>query len=176
MTDHKKGAFTLIEVLVAVAIFSLGVVGLLTVVATGQRNFVEAKLLSKAMFLAEQKMNDVYWVGYQIMDEDDENYILDEEDDENPIEIISKEGEFYNESYDSYEMEEKQKWLKDYYWQVIIQESNDLAGMQMVTVKVFNKNFSGENDYTDVEYGKIAQLITYLSATRASQEKKKDDK
>ncbi len=175
MAHHRTKGFTLIEVLVAVSIFTLAIVGLLSVVATSQRNFIEAKLISKAIFLAEQKMNEVYRVGYQAIDEDDDTYILDEDDEENAIEIIVREGEFYNEDYYDYEKAEKEGWLNDYYWQVIIKESEDLAGMQMVIVRVFNKNLNGRNEYTDMEYGRVTELVTYISATKQSQEKEEDE-
>lgn len=158
--------FTLIEVLIAVAIFSISIVGLLAIVATSQGNLVRGRLLEKAMFLAEQKMNEVHRVGYEPIDEEGEDTILDETDEENIIKIISKEGEFYNENYEGYSESRKNEWLKDYYWQVIIKEAGDLEGIQFVTVKVFNKNLSGRNEYTENEYGLAAELVTYLAATK----------
>ena len=175
MTRGKTKGFTLIEVLVAVSIFSLAIVGLLSVVATSQRNFVESKLFSKAMFLAEQKMNEVFRIGYRAIEEDDEYYQLDESDEENPVEMIVREGEFYSEDYEGYEEAQREAWLKDYYWQVITMESEELIGMQMVIVRVFNKNLTGENEYTDVDYGQVAELVTYMAAYKRSDVKKKKE-
>jgi len=171
----EMSGFTLVEIIVAVAIFSMSIVGIVGIVATGQRNAVETRLMAKAMFLAERKMNEMYRVGYEAIDEDDESYILDETDEENPIELMVREGEFYDEDYIDYESSKRQEWLRDYYWQVIVKESEDLRGMQMVIVRVFNKNFSGENEYTDVEYGQVTQLVTYIAATEKDQEEPKDD-
>ncbi len=162
--------FTLIEVLVAISIFSLAIVGLLSVVATSQRNFIESKLNAKAMFLAEQKMNEIFRIGYQVIEEDDKGYYLDESDEENPVELIIKEGEFYNEYDEGTDISEE--WMEDYCWQAIIKESEEFVGMQMVMVKVFNKNFSGEDEFSENGYGVMAELVTYISATKASQEKK----
>jgi len=176
MASFRKRGFTLIEVLVAVSIFSMSIVGLLSIVATSQRNSVESRLYAKAIFLAEQKMNEVFRLEYQtIDDEEDESYILDETDDENPIEMIVKEGEFYDENYMSYEEIQREEWLKDYYWQVIFKESEELLGMQMVFVRVFYKKFAGENEYTDVKYGQVAELVTYITAKKKSQENKRDE-
>ena len=176
MVSLVKRGFTLIEVLVAVSIFSLSIVGLLSIVAISQRNFVDSRLYAKAIFLAEQKMNEVFRLEYQTIDEEeDESYILDETDDENPIEMIVREGEFYDESYKSYEEIQREEWLKDYYWQVIFKESEELLGMQMVFVRVFYKKFTGENEYTDVKYGQVAELVTYITSKKKSQENKRDE-
>ncbi len=175
MTCARTRGFTLIEVLVAVSIFSLSIVGLLSVVATSQRNFVESKLFAKAMFLAEQKMNEIFRIGYRPIDEDDEYYQLDESDEENPIEMIVREGEFYAEDYEGHEKAQRETWLKDYCWQAIIMESEELIGTQMVIVRVFNKNLTGENQYTDVDYGQVAELVTYMAAKKRSDVKKKKE-
>ena len=45
----------------------------------------------------------------------------------------------------------------------------------MVIVRVFNKNLTGRNEYTDMEYGRVAELVTYISATKQSQEKKEGE-
>jgi type II secretory pathway pseudopilin PulG len=177
MKHGRKNAFTLVEVLIAVSIFTVSIVGLLSIVATSQNNSIEGRLLEKAMFLAEQKMNEVHRVGYEPLDEEeDESIIVDESDENNTIKIFSKEGEFYIDSYDNYAGSEKNEWLKDYYWQVIIKESADLDGVQYVTVKVFNKNLTNkENEYTDVDYGVAAQLVTYLSEIKETETEKKDE-
>lgn len=168
MREANTKAFTLVEVIIAVAIFTVSIVGLLSIVATSQNNLVEGRLLEKAMFLAEQKMNEVHRVGYQPLDEEeDEEVTLDETDEENPVRIFSKEGEFYIDAYEGYASLQNDEWLKDYCWQVIIKESDDLEGVQFITVKVFNKNLSGkDNEYTDNEYGVAAQLVTYIAATK----------
>jgi len=166
MKPHNSKAFTLVEVLVAVSIFAVSIVGLLAIVATSQNNLVRGRLLEKAMFLAEQKMNEVHRVGYEPIDEEGEDTILDETDEENPIRIVVKEGEFHIEKYEGYAESKKDEWLKDYCWQVIIKESDDLEGMQFVTVKVFYKNLSGQNEYTENEYGVAAELVTYLAARK----------
>ena len=171
----NNNAFTLVEVLIAVSIFAVSIVGLLAIVATSQENLVKGRLLEKAMFLAEQKMNEVHRVGYEPIDEEDDETILDEKDEENPVRIVVKEGEFYIDNYEGYAETKKNEWLKDYCWQVIIKESDDLDGMQFVTVKVFNKNLSGQNEYTENEYGVAAELVTYLAATKDYPKETKDE-
>ena len=45
----------------------------------------------------------------------------------------------------------------------------------MVIVRVFNKNLTGENQYTDVDYGQVAELVTYMAAKKRSDVKKKKE-
>ena len=176
MRRFKNEAFTLIEVIIAVSIFTISIVGLLSIVVTSQNNIVKGRLLEKAMFLAEQKMNEVQRVGYQPLDEEeDENVILDESDEENPVRIFTKEGEFYLDNYEGYIESQKNEWLRDYCWQVIIKESDDLEGVQFVTVNIFNKNLSGRNDYTENGYGVAAQLVAYLAAAKDYPKEVKDE-
>jgi type IV pilus assembly protein PilV len=58
----RQGGFALLEVLVAVLIFSIGILALVGMQATATRYATDAQFRSMASYLANQRMADI-WVG-----------------------------------------------------------------------------------------------------------------
>ncbi len=82
MRSRRAGGFTLLEVMAAVAILSLTLVVLLSIITNNVRATAHAKLVTTATFLARGKMvsleDDVLELGFQDLDEEEEGDFKEE--------------------------------------------------------------------------------------------------
>jgi prepilin-type N-terminal cleavage/methylation domain-containing protein len=61
--DRKKG-FSLLELIIAIAVLAIGLVGVLQVFPIGLRLSQRAGMITKASFLAQNKMEDIKLAGF----------------------------------------------------------------------------------------------------------------
>lgn len=60
---HNKG-FSLLELIIAIAVLAIGLVGVLQIFPVGLRASQRAGMMTKAAFLAQNKMEDVKLAGF----------------------------------------------------------------------------------------------------------------
>ena len=56
---HRQPAFTLMEVIIALAVLGMSMVAIGTLIQIGGQNALQARLLTTAQFLAETKLSEV---------------------------------------------------------------------------------------------------------------------
>lgn len=60
-----KKAFTLIEIIMAMAILTIGIIGVVRLLPVGLRASKSAEILSKAAFLAQEKLEELKLAGFE---------------------------------------------------------------------------------------------------------------
>ena len=65
---NKKG-FSLLELIIAIAVLSIGLVGILQIFPIGLRASQRAGMMTKASFLAQNKIEDVKLAGFEAITE-----------------------------------------------------------------------------------------------------------
>jgi type II secretion system protein I len=156
-------AFTLLEVLIAMAIASLTLVTALAAVSTGLRNEAIAKLKSRASMLAREKLAEIEVGDYPDPDpaqavnkgaEEDELIWIDEGEFEEP-------GLFGD---------LPETWRSDFYWQTILESTPGMKGIRTLTVRIYTKRYRARpnearwKDYIKEDYQLLVEIVTYRSA------------
>ena len=131
---YSNRGFSLIEVLVAMAVLGIALVALLHANATCVRNSISTRVLFEASLLAQEKMNELEVNGYQLS-EDSEELLLETEAEEEYTRYYD-EGDFEIEDY----YDETLEWREEYLWQVFLDQT-DLDGIAKITVVVYNQIF-----------------------------------
>jgi type II secretion system protein I len=158
------GGFTLLEVLIALAVASLTLVTALAAVGTAQRNATLAQLKSQACMLARAKMAELDAGDYP--DPDPSGAINPGAAADQLIWI--EEGEF--EETDTLFNSEPATWRSDFYWQTILESAPGMEGIRMLTVRVFAKRFRARpeearwRDYIKEDYQLLVEIVTYRAA------------
>jgi len=158
--------FTLIEVIIALAIASLTLVTMLATIGLGQRNIALARLKSLAAMLARQKLAELFVGDYPVLDPE----AAANAGHKNAPQVWKDEGEFVEET-PSWE-EPKDAWRSEFYWQTIIEEPTNAEseGILMLTVRVYSKRFRARQDqrqwadYIDEDYRLLVEVVTYKAA------------
>ena len=156
--------FTLLEVLIALAIASLTLVTALATVSTGQRNAALAQLKSRASMLAREKLAELEAGSYP--DPDPEQAINPGAEADQLIWI--EEGEFEEE--EGFFGRLPDTWRAEFYWQTILESVPGMEGIRMVTVRVFAKRFRAReaearwHDYIEEDYRLLVEIVTYRAA------------
>lgn len=160
--DHEPGGFTLLEVLIAMAIAAITLVTALGAVSAAQRNSALAELRSRAAMLASEKLAEITAAGYP--DPDPKTAL---NPNANADELIwTDEGEFEEEELDPFGRP-RGTWRSEYYWQTIIESVSGAEGIRIVTVRVFTKRFRARpdqaewRDYIQDDYRLLVELVTY---------------
>lgn len=160
----RPGGFTLLEVLIAMAVASLTLVTALAAVSTAQRNTALAQLKSQACMLARTKIAELDAGDYP--DPDPKTAI---NSGAAPDELIwINEGEF--EAGDSLFDWQSATWRSDFYWQTILESAPGMEGIRMLTVRVFTKRFRARpeearwRDYINEDYQLLVETVTYRAA------------
>jgi prepilin-type N-terminal cleavage/methylation domain-containing protein len=161
-----RRGFTLLEVLIALAIASLTLVTALATISTGQRNIAMVQLETRASMLARAKLSELEAAGYPDPDPDKALNAGAELGDL----VWIEEGEFVDEEeLDPYE-ESGDDWRADFYWQVIIETPPNMKGIRMVTVRIFSKQYRANKqearwpDYIEEDYRLLVEVVTYRAA------------
>ncbi|MBN1916399.1 MAG: prepilin-type N-terminal cleavage/methylation domain-containing protein [Verrucomicrobia bacterium] len=165
-TWPERRGFTLLEVLVAMAITSLTLVTMLATIGVGQRNVALARLQSLGAMLAREKLAKVFVGDYPVLDPKE----AVNAGRENAPKVWIDEGEFIEET-PSWE-EPPDAWRGDFYWQTIIEEPVDaeMEGLLVLTVRVYSKRFRARRDqrewvdYIDEDYRLLVEVVTYKAA------------
>jgi prepilin-type N-terminal cleavage/methylation domain-containing protein len=161
---RPSGGFTLIEVLIALAIASLTLVAALSAIGTAQRNTALAQLKSQGCMLAREKIAELDANDYPAPDPKtainpgaavDQLIWLDEGEFENTDELFGS---------------EKATWRSDFYWQTILESAPGMEGIRMLTVRVYTKRFRARRDqarwrdYIKEDYELLVEIVTYRAA------------
>jgi prepilin-type N-terminal cleavage/methylation domain-containing protein len=161
-----RHGFTLLEVLIALAIASLTLVTALATISTGQRNIAMAQLKTRASMLAREKFAELEAAGYPDPDPDE---ALNADSELGDL-IWIDEGEFVDEDeLDPFD-ESANQWRADFYWQVIVESPPNMEGIRMVTVRIFSKRFRARkqearwHDYIKEDYQLLVEVVTYRAA------------
>ncbi len=173
-TPPTRGGFTLLEVLIALAITSLTLIVALSAVSASQRNIAIAQLKSRATLLAREKFAGLDGANYPVLDpekainpgaEPDELIWIEED------EFLEDDGtRFYYAGYDADYDADPEKWRAQYYWQTIIESPPGMEGIHMLTVRVFTKRFRAREherewrDYIKEDYQLLVEIVTYRAA------------
>lgn len=129
---HKnKRGFSLIEVLVALAVLTIGLTALLITHGNSVRNTVAVVVIYRATTLAQEKMAELEMNNYELEDPEE----LELEAGDYYYSKLYEEGEFENESFDRL-----LDWREDYLWEISIEET-DLEGIGKLVVNVYNEVF-----------------------------------
>jgi len=72
----KTSAFTLIEIVIALAVLIVGLVGVVAVIPMGQRSSKEAAVLTQATLVATEKIAEVKAHGYDIISQEPPPFAL----------------------------------------------------------------------------------------------------
>jgi type II secretion system protein I len=161
-----RRGFTLIEVLIALAIASLTLVTTLATIGVGQRNLALARLKSLAAMLAREKLAEIFVGDYPVLDPAE----AVNAGHQNAPHVWIDEGEFARET-PSWE-EPPDAWRADFYWQTIIEEpaNAEIEGILMLTVRVYSTRFRARRDqrkwadYIDKDYRLLVEVVTYKAA------------
>lgn len=158
--------FTLLEVLIALAIASLTLVTALATISTGQRNIAMTQLTTRASMLAREKLSEIEAAGYP---DPDPGEALNANAELGDL-IWIDEGEFVDEQeLDPYD-ESPDEWRAGFYWQVIVESPPNMQGIRMVTVRIFTKQFRANKqearwpDYIEEDYRLLVEVVTYRAA------------
>ena len=65
---HKKG-FSLLELIIAIAVLAIGLVGVLQIFPVGLRASYRSGMITKATFLAQNKIEEVKMAGFEAITE-----------------------------------------------------------------------------------------------------------
>jgi len=65
----RKRGFTLIEIIMAMAILAIGIIGVVRLLPVGMRASKSSELMSKAAFLAQDKMEELKLAGFAALTE-----------------------------------------------------------------------------------------------------------
>ena len=161
-----RRGFTLLEVLIALAIASLTLVTALATISTGQRNIAVTQLRTRASMLAREKLAELDAAGYPNPDPDD---ALNADSELGDL-IWIDEGEFVAEDELDFFDESADEWRADFYWQVIVESPPNMEGIRMVTVRIFSKRFRARTqearwrDYIEEDYRLLVEVVTYRAA------------
>ena len=161
---RAAGGFTLLEVLIALAIASLTLVTALASVSTAQRNVALAQLKSRAAMLARDKLAELDAGDYP--DPDPKKAINPGAEADELVWI--EEGEFETEEDPYGDM--ANTWRAEYYWQTILESAPGVEGIRMLTVRVFTKRFRAREDdaalrdYIEEDYQLLIEVVTYRAA------------
>lgn len=68
MTSHERG-FSLLELIIAVAVLAIGLVGILQIFPVGLRASRRSGMITKAAFLAQNKIEEVKITGFDAIQE-----------------------------------------------------------------------------------------------------------
>jgi general secretion pathway protein I len=160
---HDRRAFTLIEVLIAMAIASLTLVTALAAISTGLRNTAIAQLKSRASMLAREKLSELEANDYPDPDPAgavDRGAAADEL-------IWIEEGEFEEPSVFG---ELPETWRAEFYWQTILESAPGMEGIRTLTVRIYTKHYRARpnearwKDYVDKDYQLLVEVVTYRAA------------
>jgi len=156
-----RRGFTLLEVLIALAIASLTLVTALATISTGQRNIAMTQLKTRASMLAREKLSELEAAGYPNPDAEE---ALNADSDLGDL-IWIDEGEFVeDDDLDPFD-ESADQWRADFYWQVIVESPPNMEGIRMVTVRIFTKQFRAtKHDYIEEDYRLLVEVVTYRAA------------
>lgn len=77
-----KKAFTLIEIIMAMAIMVVGIIGVVRLLPVGLRASKSAEMMSKAAFLAQEKMEELKLAGFEELSAPDPTVALEGEEGE----------------------------------------------------------------------------------------------
>ncbi|MEK6732795.1 MAG: prepilin-type N-terminal cleavage/methylation domain-containing protein, partial [Candidatus Omnitrophota bacterium] len=66
---NNKGGFSLLELIIAIAVLAVGLVGVLQIFPIGLRASQAAGMMTKAAFLAQNKIEDVNLAGFDAITE-----------------------------------------------------------------------------------------------------------
>ncbi len=161
-----RRGFTLLEVLIALAIASLTLVTALATISTGQRNIAMTQLKTRASMLAREKLSELEAAGYPNPDAEE---ALNADSDLGDL-IWIDEGEFVeDDDLDPFD-ESADQWRADFYWQVIVESPPNMEGIRMVTVRIFTKQFRATkqearwHDYIEEDYRLLVEVVTYRAA------------
>jgi len=163
---RAQGGFTLLEVLIALAIASLTLVTMLATIGVGRRAIALARLDSLASMLAREKLSELAVGDFPVLDPKE---AVNAGHEDAPHAWID-EGEFVEDT--PAWQEPKDAWRAEFYWQTIIEEPADaeMQGILMLTVRVYSKRFRARRDqrewadYIDGDYRLLVELVTYKSA------------
>jgi prepilin-type N-terminal cleavage/methylation domain-containing protein len=156
--------FTLLEVLIAMAVASLTLVTALATVGTAQRNTVLTQLKSRACMLAREKLAELEAAEYPDLDPEEAINPGAEADEL----VWIEEGEFELKK-DIYG-EQAITWRSDFYWQTILESVPGVEGIRMVTVRVFTKRFGTRKeeprlrDAIEKDYQLLVEIVTYRAS------------
>lgn len=162
---RTRHGFTLLEVLIAMAIASLTLITALAAVSAGQRNGALAELRSRATMLAREKLAELEALGYP---DPDPEQALDPDADADQL-IWIEEGDFEEEELDPFGRP-VETWRSDLYWQTIIESVPDMEGIRIITVRVFTKRFHARReearwrDAIEEDYQLLVETVTYRAA------------
>jgi len=162
---RTRHGFTLLEVLIAMAIASLTLITGLAAVGAGQRNAALAELRSRATMLAGQKLAELEALGYP---DPDPEQALDPDADPDQL-IWIEEGDFEEEELDPFGRP-VETWRSEYYWQTIIESVPNMEGIRIITVRVFTKRFRARReearwrDAIKEDYQLLVEAVTYRAA------------
>jgi type II secretion system protein I len=163
-TLRAAGGFTLLEVLIALAIVSLTLVTALASVSATQRNVALSQLRSRAAMLARQKLAELDAGEYP--DPDPKTAVNPGAEADELVWI--DEGEFETEE-DPFG-DQAHTWRAEYYWQTILESAPGMEGIRMLTVRVFTKRFRAREeeatwcDYIKEDYRLLIEVVTYRAA------------
>lgn len=130
-TTTTVSGFSLIEVMVALAVISIALVALLNTYANSLTSAITTRVLLQASILAQEKMNELELSGY-VLEEGEEIDVATEEDE---YLRLYEEGQFENDTLD-----EHLDWREEYFWEVYIDEG-DISGISKLTISVYNDIF-----------------------------------
>jgi len=158
------GGFTLLEVLIALAVASLTLVTALATVGTAQRNTALAQLRSRGCMLAREKLAELEAGEYP--DPDPEKAVNRGAEADELVWIEEGEFELKKDIYG----EQAITWRSDFYWQRIIESVPGVKGIRMVTVRVFTKRFRAREEETrwrdriKKDYQLLVEIVTYRAS------------
>jgi prepilin-type N-terminal cleavage/methylation domain-containing protein len=156
-------AFTLLEVLIAMAIASLTLVTALAAVSTGLRNEAIAKLKSRASMLAREKLSELEVGDYP---DPDPAEAVNKGADEDEL-IWIDEGEFEEPGLFG---DLPETWRSDFYWQTILESTPGMKGIRTLTLRIYTKRYRARpnearwKDYITKDYQLLVEIVTYRSA------------
>ncbi|MCQ9208005.1 MAG: type II secretion system GspH family protein [Omnitrophica bacterium] len=65
MIKNRSSAFTLIEIIMAMAILAVGIIGIVRLLPVGLRASKSSEMMSRAGFLAQEKMEELKLAGFE---------------------------------------------------------------------------------------------------------------
>jgi len=166
MARHGTRGFTLMEVLIALAITSLTLVAALSAVGTGRRNIQLAQLKSQGTMLARQKLAQLEVGKYP---DGDQTTAINSDADADQL-IWIEEGEFEDEEDSGLFGDDTDTWRSEFYWQTIVESAPGMEGIRMITVRVFTKRFRAREEETrwrdaiEEDYQLLVEIVTYRAA------------
>jgi len=161
----STSGFTLLEVLIALAVASLTLVTALATISTAQRNAALTQLRSRACMLAREKLAELEVGVYPNPDPEkaiNRNAKADEL-------IWIEEGEF--ETKKDPLGEPIHTWRSEFYWQQIIESVPGLVGSRLVSVRVYTKRFHARDEASfrdaikkEKNYQLLIEVVTYRAS------------